>query len=108
VMLNSIQEANHTQITTFSPDALVATAQRRDIFERNRHRVYAIAFWMTGNELVAEDLMAEAFRSAFTQAINPTVEDIDRALVSELDKTFEIPVFSLDCAPSNKVHNVRQ
>lgn len=107
-MLNSIQEANHTQITTFSPDALVAAAQRRDIFERNRHRVYAIAFWMTGNELVAEDLMAEAFRSAFTQAINPTVEDIDRALVSELDKTFEIPVFTLDCAPSNKIHNVRQ
>jgi DNA-directed RNA polymerase specialized sigma24 family protein len=107
-MLNQIQEANHTQITTFSPDALVAVASRRDIFERNRHRVYAIAFWMTGNELAAEDLMADAFRSAFSETANPSVEDVDRALVSELDKTFEMPVFTLDCVPSSEVRNVRQ
>ncbi len=106
-MLNTVQEANRTQFTTFSPDPVVASAQRHEVFERNRHRVYAIAFWMTGNELAAEDLMADAFRSAFSGTANPSVEDVDRALVGELDKTFDLPVFTLDCVPSRAVRSVR-
>jgi DNA-directed RNA polymerase specialized sigma24 family protein len=106
-MLNPMQEATHTQITGFSPETMVAVPQRREIFERNRHRVYAVAFWMTGNELAAEDLMSDAFRAAFLATPYPSVEDIDRALVSELGKTFDIPLFTLECVPSNAVRNVR-
>jgi DNA-directed RNA polymerase specialized sigma24 family protein len=106
-MLNTIQEANRTQIAAFPSNAIVASSQRRDIFERNRHRVYAIAFWMTGNELAAEELMTCTFCAAFPSTAAPSVEEIDRALVGELHKTFDIPVFTLDCVPSNKVRNVR-
>ena len=70
---------------------MVAAAQRREIFERNRHRVYAMAFWMTGNELAAEDLMSDAFRSAFLATANPSVEEIDRALVGELEQDVRPP-----------------
>ncbi len=106
-MLNTMQEAPRTQITGFSPETMVAVPQRREIFERNRHRVYSTAFWMSGNELAAEDVMSDAFRAAFLGTANPSVEDIDQALVGELKKTFDIPLFTLDCAPSNQVRNVR-
>lgn len=106
-MLNTMQEAHITQITGFSPETLVATSQRREIFERNRHRVYAVAFWMTGNELAAEDLMGDVFHTAFLADPNPSAGEIDQALVGELKKTFDIPVFTLDCALSNEVRNVR-
>ena len=52
-MFNTVQEAPRTQVTTYLPETMAAVPQRRDIFERNRHRVYAVAFWMTGNELAA-------------------------------------------------------
>lgn len=105
-MLNTVQNASLSQVTVFSPETM-ATTPRRDIFERNRHHVYAIAFWMTGNELAAEDLMSEAFRSAFLATANPSTEEIDRALVSELKQTFDLPIFTLDCVPSTEVRNVR-
>ncbi len=106
-MLNTIQEATGTQLTGLSLDAMIGAAQRREIFERNRHRVYAIAFWMTGNELAAEDLMSDVFCAAFTTNSTPSGNDIDQALVSELNKTFDMPVFTLNCVPSTQVRNVR-
>ena len=107
-MFNTMQEAALTQIATYLPETLVSVPQRREIFERNRHRVYAVAFWMTGNELAAEDVMSDVFRSAFLSTSNPTADDIDRALVTELKSMFEIPVFTLDCVPSEQVRNVRE
>jgi len=107
-MLNFVQEADHTpMITRFSTEANVAAAQRREIFERNRHRVYAVSFWMTGSELAAEDLMSDVFRVAFSSTPSPSAEDVDRALVGEIAKTFDIPVFTLDCQPSSEVRSVR-
>jgi RNA polymerase sigma-70 factor (ECF subfamily) len=106
-MLNTMQEAPRTQITGFPTDTVVAVPQRREVFERNRHRVYAVAFWMTGNELAAEDLMSDVFRAAFLATPNPSVEDIDQALVGELKKMFDIPLFTLHCATTNQVRNVR-
>jgi RNA polymerase sigma-70 factor (ECF subfamily) len=106
-MLNTLQESNCTQIAGFSPETVVVTAQRRDIYERNRHRVYAVAYWMTGNELAAEDLMSDTFRAAFLATACPNAEDIDRALVSQLGNLFDFPVFTLNCAPSTQVRNVR-
>jgi RNA polymerase sigma-70 factor (ECF subfamily) len=106
-MLNTVLETNLAQITGFSPEGVIVSSRRREIFERDRHRVYAIAFWMTGNELAAEDLMSDVFHAAFSATSNPSVEDVDRALVGELDKTFELAVFTLNCTPSSQVRNVR-
>ena len=104
-MLNTVQNATLTHI--FSPETVIATTSRREAFERNRHHIYAVAFWMTGNELAAEDLMSEAFCSAFLSAPNPSTDEIDQALVGELKKMFELPLFTLDCVPSTEVRNVR-
>ncbi len=42
------------------------------IYERNRHRVYSLAFWMTDHELAAEALMTQTFCRAFAASAKPT------------------------------------
>ena len=56
----------------------------RAIYSCNRHRVYALAFWMTDNELAAEQLMEQAFIRAFSISSLPTEEIIDCALLETI------------------------
>lgn len=79
----------------------------KDIFEGNRHRVYSLAFYMTDNELVAEDVMTSTFCRAFAKSPKPTAETIDRALVSELREQMPIGSITLECAPATEVASVR-
>ena len=107
-MLNPVQDGTLTHVATFTPNAIVGLAQqRKDTFESNRHRVYAIAYWMTGNEMAAEDLMVDTFRAAFAESASPTAEEVDLALVAELRETFDIPVFTLDITVCTGIRNVR-
>ena len=104
-MLNRLEQKNQT----WSPAVLFVSAeQRRVCYERNRHRVYAIAFWMTGNELVAETLMVETFRAAFAENKFPGTEEVDKTLLSQLKDSFDLPFFTLHCAPCTTVRNVRR
>jgi RNA polymerase sigma-70 factor (ECF subfamily) len=108
-MLNSIQETQQLEFSHLSVSGvLAAPSARREAYDRDSHKVYAIAFWMTGNELAAEDLMAETFRSAFSETVAPTEGEVDQALVQQLRKEFQLPVFTLACQPSIEVKNVRQ
>ncbi len=81
-MASTIQQANLTGLPTFLPATAVSAGWQT--YQQNRHRVYALAFWMTDHELMAEELMQRAFSRAFALDIQPTAESIDRALVSEL------------------------
>ena len=89
----------------------VIIAERSAAYERvydaNRHRVYALAFWMTDNELVAEQLAASAFVRAFAAANEPTAEMIDRALVAEVRELMALGEMTLTCANATAVLNVR-
>ena len=82
----------------------------REIYEQNRHRIYSLAFLMTDNELVAEELMTQAFCQAFGASDQPAPEDIDRALISELrEYTFsDLRTPTLCCSPCNLVLSVRR
>jgi RNA polymerase sigma-70 factor, ECF subfamily len=79
----------------------------REIYEQNRQRVYSLAFWMTDNELAAEELMTRAFCQAFACCETPTAGDVDRALVAELRLSFDLGALTLDCAPCDRVLAVR-
>lgn len=103
-----MQTSTRTRVADLSPDGALASASRRNTFERNRHRIYAIAFWMTGNELAAEALMADVFRTAFRSSVAPSTEEVDRALLVELRQIFDIPVLALQCAPCTEVRKVRR
>jgi DNA-directed RNA polymerase specialized sigma24 family protein len=75
---------------------LVATAtaeqsverRQQDVFESHRHRTFALAFYMTGNELDAEEILLKTFVRAFQEAEQPDAFCVDSALVAELTERF--------------------
>jgi RNA polymerase sigma-70 factor (ECF subfamily) len=80
----------------------------RDVFEGNRHRVYSLSFYMTDNELTAEDVMTNTFCRAFAASHKPDAETIDRALVTELRELTPIGNLTVQCKPATQVSEVRR
>lgn len=58
--------------------------RQRDIYETHKHRAYAVAYYMMGNEIEAEELAQDTFVRAFRQAEEPDGRCVDCALVNEL------------------------
>jgi len=80
----------------------------RKTYEQNQHRVYSLAFLMTDNELVAEELMTQTFCRAFARNATPSANEIDRALVAELRGIMTLGTLTLNCAPVERVLSVRR
>ena len=107
-MLLSIQEKNTVSLAPCLPQPpSLGVESHREAYERNCHRVYALAFWMTDNELLAEELMANSFRRVLASNTQPSDEEVDRALIDELRTVVPLGTLSLDCAPSAQAHSVR-
>jgi RNA polymerase sigma-70 factor (ECF subfamily) len=64
--------------------------QQRDVYESHRHRTFSLAFYMTGNELEAEEILAKTFIRAFQQNEQPEGCDVDASLVRELSQRFPL------------------
>ncbi|MGC2404569.1 MAG: sigma-70 family RNA polymerase sigma factor [Acidobacteriaceae bacterium] len=64
--------------------------QQRDIYESHRHRAFSLAFYMTGNEMEAEHILAATFVRAFQQYDRPDAFAIDSALIAELGRRFAL------------------
>jgi DNA-directed RNA polymerase specialized sigma24 family protein len=75
----SVQAAEHS----------LAQAQR-DIYDSHRHRIFSLSYHMTGNELEAEQLLADSFVHAFSVAPKPDGPCIDRAFVTQLRGYFPL------------------
>jgi RNA polymerase sigma-70 factor, ECF subfamily len=58
--------------------------RQRDIYETHKHRAYAVAYYMVGNEIEAEEVARDTFVRAFRQAEEPDGRCVDCSLVSEL------------------------
>jgi len=67
-----------------------ASDVQRDIYDSHRHRVFALAFYMTGNELEAEQILTTTFIEAFRGAAEPQATQVDAALVGELRQRFPL------------------
>ena len=82
----------------FAPSNLVASQaveqsceqQQRDVYESHRHRAFSLAFYMTGNEIEAEEILATTFIRAFQQQQRPDGFAVDSALVHELGQRFPL------------------
>jgi RNA polymerase sigma-70 factor (ECF subfamily) len=91
---------------------------QRDVYESHRHRVFALAFYMTGNELEAEEILTKTFIQAFSAAEKPQPERIDAVLLGELRQRFSLgqdepsstPVVKGEVVPNSDLsrHNVRR
>lgn len=58
--------------------------RQRDVYETHKHHAYAVAFYMMGNEIEAEEVTQETFIRAFEQVEEPDGRCVDCALVNEL------------------------
>ncbi|HEX3941851.1 MAG TPA: sigma factor-like helix-turn-helix DNA-binding protein [Acidobacteriaceae bacterium] len=67
-----------------------AEQSQRDIFESHRHRVFSLAFYMTGNELEAEEILGQTFVRAFQRQQRPGAQEIDASLIGELHGRFSL------------------
>jgi DNA-directed RNA polymerase specialized sigma24 family protein len=64
--------------------------QQRDVYESHRHRTFSLAFYMTGNEIEAEEILANTFVHAFQQNERPDAFAVDSALLAELSNRFAL------------------
>lgn len=63
---------------------------RRDAFETHRHRIFALAVYMTGDERVAECLLAETFIQVLRGNPSPDGMTVDVAFLLELKKIMPV------------------
>jgi RNA polymerase sigma-70 factor (ECF subfamily) len=94
-------------VDILSASHAIPAGKAKEIYEKNKQRVYSLAFWMTDNELEAEELCANVLCRAFVAANEPGLEIIDRALVSELRKSQPIGTLALSCAEVKDVCQIR-
>jgi len=108
-MANTYQDAKLDALASFlSTDATANLEAMQEVFEQSRHHIYSLSFWMTDNELSAEELMGATFRRAFSASDAPSAEAIDAALISELREEMPIGPMTLDCAICSEIKNVRE
>ena len=83
------------------------TTEYSQIYNENCHRIYSLAFWMTDNELTAEQLAANVFLRAFAFNANPKSEQSDQAFLAEVREITPVGTLTLNCSASATVNNVR-
>ncbi|MBA2677802.1 MAG: sigma-70 family RNA polymerase sigma factor [Ktedonobacteraceae bacterium] len=94
--------------SALGPSILVQSSQnysdedeQRDIYESQRHHIFSVAYYMTGDEREAETILGSTFIKGFKEYRKPTVEQLDKALMAELHSrlSFEqVPAMEADAS----------
>src|SRR6185437_9578715 len=82
------------------------TANYDAIYGEHCHRIYSLAFWMTDNELTAEQLSANTFLRAFASSAEPKTEQIDQAFLAEVREFTMIGSLTLNSSVSAETKSV--
>jgi RNA polymerase sigma-70 factor (ECF subfamily) len=82
------------------PTAESRTSEYSVIYSEHCHRIYSLAFWMTDNELTAEQLSANVFLRAFSGSASPQTDQIDQAFLAEIREITTLGTLTLNCAVS--------
>lgn len=83
--------------------------EQREVYDSHRHRIFSLAFHMTGNEIEAEQMLIESFVRAFQSGPRPDGDALDAALIAVLRARFPLspaPPATVSTAMSNR--NVRR
>src|SRR2546423_13482777 len=78
-----------------------------EIYNENCHRIYSLAFWMTDNELTAEQLSSNTFLRAFASSAEPRTEQIDQAFLAEIREITTIGTLTLNSSAHAETMSVR-
>jgi len=97
-MASSFPEAmTHTGV--LFPAREVRKVHYSKIYQQHCHRVYSLAFWITDNELAADQLAANTFLRAFAGAGLPGTEQIDAAFLAEVRQLTPLGCLTLHDTP---------
>lgn len=63
---------------------------QRDIYDSHRHRIFSLAYYMTANEIEAEQILTQTFVHVFSATPRPNTNTIDSALMGQLRSRFKL------------------
>ena len=82
------------------------TANYDAVYGEHCHRIYSLAFWMTDNELTAEQLSSNTFLRAFASTTEPKTEQIDQAFLAEIRELTTIGTLTLNSSVAAETKSV--
>src|SRR5690349_8591505 len=94
-------------LMVFAPAAAREKAEYSEIYNEHCHRIYSLAFYLTDNELAAEQLAANTFLRAFAMSRKPGAEHLDQAFLTEAREFMPIGTLTLNSVPSSEATNIR-
>ena len=94
-------------VLVFAPAAERRQAEYGEIYNAHSHRIYSLAFYITDNEMVAEELATNTFLRAFAGTDHPQTEQIDHAFLAEVREFTPIGVLTLANSASAEPRNIR-
>lgn len=95
-MGSTLQQALNTLVGFSTLEAPLNLEACREVFEENRDRIYSLAFWMTDNEITAEEISTRVFCRALSSGNAATAENLDRILINECRELAPIGVLTLE------------
>ena len=93
-MASNLESAIHPA-AAYIPALSTPKPLYNQIYKENCDRIYSLSFWMTDNELVAEELSTNTFLRAFAKSDQPTHDHIDRAFIAEVREFTPIGTLTL-------------
>jgi len=94
-------------LVVFAPAAERHKAEYSEIYNENCHRIYSLAFYLTDNELAAEQLVSNTFLRAFEALEKPNTDHVDHAFLAEMRELMPIGMLSLTAVASAEAKNIR-
>jgi RNA polymerase sigma-70 factor (ECF subfamily) len=91
----------------FAPTAVREKAEYSKIYNEHCHRIYSLAFYLTDNELTAEQLAANTFLRAFASSRQADREHVDQAFLREAREFMPIGTLTLNSVASSEATNIR-
>lgn len=108
-MASSILNAKFTAFASEIPAVASRTEEAlKTIYEEHQNRIYNLAFYLTDNEMTAEQLSAGVFSRVLAENATPSGEVLDRALVNELRGTMNIGTLTLNVPVATESYHARR
>lgn len=93
-------------LAAYMPALVTPKTRYNEIYEENCDRIYSLSFWMTDNELVAEELSSNTFLRAFAKSDQLTQDHIDRAFIAEVREFTTIGTLTLSRNTTTESRNI--
>jgi RNA polymerase sigma-70 factor, ECF subfamily len=94
-------------VFVFAPAAEREKAEYSEIYNQHCHRIYSLAFYVTDNELTAEQLATNTFLRAFAASGTPSADRVDQAFLSEVRELMPVGLLTLKNAITSDATNIR-